>query len=444
MKRFWKCPISRLRHARTRTRTISQAQESTLPPEVIIMIFQYLSPGSSLLDECISHQGNLASTILVCRTWYHYGVARLYSRPIVYLFAVDLLLRALRRRGDLSSYVRTIVLMIPRLDPRRPKAPSRYVRDFCSILRTVPSIKALALRPLPNPDDPDSRYLPRGAFLGMTLQPHQLQNLRRFVFDGLALSPDSLFHPSDTPAAVVVVLPLLEELSVIHVALANSFVWPTCPSLIRLQLKFCRFVDRNIVFRPPVSALKQIDIDESWSDENDADISVSLYPFASTLEVLHLDTGLFHREIHLVDYTRLTSLKHLSLFLNELSYSSSVPPLPPTVARIPNLESLVITCIWALDSSFSPWSVIEYLISLLRSGKRVFEALRVLVVQGESRVWRAGPGWEERASLLRGICGGRGIDLTLREYSFNEPHRGPPDVHPSCQVLGLEGLLEDC
>ncbi|KDQ55102.1 hypothetical protein JAAARDRAFT_208848 [Jaapia argillacea MUCL 33604] len=440
MKRFWTFPVSRLWQARTTAGTICQAQDSmtTLPPEVIIMIFQYLSPGSSQLDECTSQQGNLASALLVCRAWYHSGVAMLYSRPIVYLFAVDLLLGAVRRRGDLGGYVQAIVVMIPPLDPRRSKTSPRYVRDFFTILQTVPSIQSLALRPLPNRHDPDPPYFPREAFLGMTFQPHQLQNLRRFVFDGLALSPDSLFQSPHT----AVVLPVLEELSVIHVALANSFDWPTCPSLIRLQIKSCRFIDRNIVFRLPESALKQIDMDESWSDEDDADISGSLYPFAPTLEVLRLDTVLFHREVHLVDYSRLASLRHLALFLNELSFPA--PPLPPTVARIPTLESLFLTCFWALDTSFSPWTVVDSLNSLMRSGERVFEALRVLVVQAESHVWREGPEGEEGSTQLEGICDERRIDLVLRECSFIEHRRGLPNVHPSYRVLGLEGILADC
>ncbi|KDQ55101.1 hypothetical protein JAAARDRAFT_341159 [Jaapia argillacea MUCL 33604] len=441
MKRFWAFPVSRLWNSgtSTRTRAISQAKGSvtTLPPEVIIVIFQHLSPGNSQLDECISYQGNLASALLVCRTWCHCGAAMLYSRPIIYLFAVDLLLRALRRRDELSSFIQTIVLMIPPLDPRKPEASSRYVRDFFSILQTVPSVKALVLRPLPHRDDPDSPYFPREAFLGMTIQPPQLRNLRRFVFDGFALSPDSLFHSSHA-----ILLPLLEELSVAHVALASSFVWPTCPSLIRLQLKSCRLIDRNIVIHLPVSALKQIDIDESWSDEDEADISGSIYPFASTLEVLRLDSILFHREIHLVDYSRLTSLKHLALFLNELSFPA--PHLPPTIARIPNLESLVLTCFWALDTSFSPWSVVECLNLLFQSGKKAFPALRVLVVQAETHVWCAGPEAEEQSSHLQVLCDERGIDLTLRECSFIEHRRGLPDVHPSCRVLGLEGILADC
>ncbi|KDQ55105.1 hypothetical protein JAAARDRAFT_37622 [Jaapia argillacea MUCL 33604] len=358
----------------------------------------------------------------------------LYSRIIVYLSSANILLRALRQRDDLSSSVQTILLMIPSSFPRRAKAPSRYVRDFASILQTVPSIQSLALRPLPHRRDPDPPYFPREAFLGVILQPPQLQNLRRFVFDGRALSPDSLSHLSHA------VFPLLEDLSVTDLALANSFVWPSCPSLMRLKLGLCRFLDRNVAIRLPVSALKQIDMDQCRSDEDDADISDSLYPFASSLEVLRIDTILFHREIHLIDFSRLTSVRHLALILNELSFPS--PLLPPTVARIPELESLVLTCFGIFDS-FSPWSVVGCLISLLQSGKNLLPALRVLVIQAHSHEWRAPPARKEQSSHLQVLCDARGIDLTLRDCSVGDPRRGLPN-HSSCRVLGLEGILADC
>ncbi|KDQ55108.1 hypothetical protein JAAARDRAFT_208852 [Jaapia argillacea MUCL 33604] len=370
------------------------------------MIFQYLLRGSSPLeelqpDECISRQVYLASALLVCRTWYHSGVAMLYSRPIFYLSSANLLVRALRQRDDLSSCVRTIFLMIPPSFPRRAKAPSRYVRDFVTILQTVPSIQSLAMRSHPHRHDPDPPYFTKEAYLGVTLHPPQLQNLSRFVFDGHALSPDTLSHLSGA------VFPLLEELSVIDRIVANSFVWPSCPSLTRLQFRSCRFINRNITIRLPVSALKQLDIDQSLSDEDDADISETLYPFASTLEVLRLDTVMFHGEI---DFSRLTSVRHLSLFLN----ASSPPPLPLTVARIPELESLVLTCFGRVDD-FSPWSIVERLISLLQSGKNELPVLRVLVIQAHSEEWHALPARKEQSSYLQALCDARGIDLTLRD-----------------------------
>ncbi|KDQ55113.1 hypothetical protein JAAARDRAFT_37632 [Jaapia argillacea MUCL 33604] len=443
MKQLWSFTVSRLLlMTRRRARAISQAQDSgtTLPPEIMIMIFEYVSRRSLRLDECISHQANLASALLVCRAWYHSGVAMLYTRPIVYLFSVKVLLRTLRQRDELSSCVQTIVVTIPPWNLRRSRVSYQCVRDLSTLLQTVPSVRSLALPSLPLHHHAYPRRFQREGFLGMSLQPPHLPHLRRFVFDGLALSSSLLFHTFH------LVLPLLEELSLTHVVLANSLVWPSCPSLKRLQLKSCRFVDRKIAIRPPLSALIQIDIDQSRADGDDAEISDSLYPYASTLETLRLDSELFHREIYLVDYSRLTAVRHLALFLNEFSFPS--PPLPTTVALMPKLESLVLTCLGSMDTCLSPWDVLECVQSLIQSGNRKFPALHALVVQATTRAWRVGLPWEERSSDLRLLCDERDIDLTLRElrYSsaFDEHRRGLPDIRPFGRVLGMEGILAEC
>ncbi|KDQ61904.1 hypothetical protein JAAARDRAFT_525723 [Jaapia argillacea MUCL 33604] len=431
---FRRCVAPRTTHLNVR-----ETSGSRIPPEILTAIFHYLWFQTSDLQKCIARQAHLRSALLVCREWYLSGVHMLYSKLIIDELSLALLLPTLKRKPTLAIHVRTIVILERPLPPSKSFSEStRRQRVISSVLQSCKSLQSLVLH---------ARCSFR-VFLSAIRSSSQLQNLRRLAVCGSATSHHHI-------VARHVTLPQLEELTITSMVVGENTVWPSCPSLRRIRLEGCYFTDH--LYRPtiplPPSPLQQIDIYHCWTERGDSNISGSLYPFASSLEVLRINSTRIASPMHLFDFSHFTRVKHLSLFIDTPQFSLTT--LPRSVALMPQLEELVVTCFWDKYELYSPWDVVKDLENLCQDDmhleKMPFPVLRELVLQvapfwGKRSTDGRDTDQKLRSDILQRFCDLRAIHLQLGERgdlvdsvtSFAGPQRW-------LRVLGLEGMLmDDC
>ncbi|KDQ55111.1 hypothetical protein JAAARDRAFT_37628 [Jaapia argillacea MUCL 33604] len=423
-------------------RATSSATELVLqpPPEVVILVFRFLCSGSSDLEDCISRQVGFASSLRVCRVWHRVGLSLdlLYSRPIVGVSSIPLLLRTLKGKRELACRVRTIVIVVsPPEHLAQPSFSLAQLREISKLFKSCSSLDSLAIHPvrvvLPF-EGPQLR-------MGVMGKSSILQNLTRLAFDGLTSSYVPFFAPT-------VHLPRLEEITMTSIPVGEDLIWPSCPSLRRIRLERCRFTETATTIPLPPVSLKQLDIDQCWADDDLVDISNSLYPFVSSLEVLRIYGVWVTRQIHHVDYSRFTRLRHLSLSLDE----DHIPlrSVLDTVCQTPQLEEVVFTTHFS-NSETTELVVygLEVLLEFNHPRDPVFPSLCSLVIQAENMVWRVRDEHDDRLIKLYALCHERGIELKLRElqgFELSGCDDGKIGLACLCRWgrdLGLEDMLLD-
>ncbi|KDQ58552.1 hypothetical protein JAAARDRAFT_193106 [Jaapia argillacea MUCL 33604] len=397
-----------------------------VPPEIVLVIFQLFLPHSTTISEALSTQADFAKLLVVCRAWCCCGITTLYERPIVTWSASHLFTRTLQGNAARADAVRTIIVEVHAGQSvgsrsRLRTVPKSRLENITALMNACPYTHSLALY---------SSLIPPTACSSATIAPSYLRALRRLSLDGFAVS-----FPFSDPGLV---LPSLEELSLENFPLDSSTVWPTCPSLRRFRLAHCRYRRTNtLISLIPVSSMVLLQIELCGVLFEDQNIPDALYPYATTLQSLQINSIWLSRSIRDIDYGRFHDVRHLMLVL-----SAPQPPstsIRSTIPEMPNLEELVLTCASSTRSAFSVMTVVNDLLSLFRDDESriLFPRLHHLLIQGNAHLW---DGLQEPsndcASNLESLCDGRGITLQIREFSFKQSSFNVGSSSPWAEVLG--------
>lgn len=329
--------------------TVNGVRSSTLPPEILLHIFDYLQrspPDWTIImslalqerrpDHVQEELDDLRATSLVCRVWHDCAASFLYARA--YLCTerhLERLLRTLRTNPALASLVKAIRLpdeteSLPDVQPSR-RSLALGQRHLRNLGRDVDKLLVLCS------DATDIGFRVNtqmvGAIHGYQQIAQRATRLELAAGQGSKITRlTSVLFPTPSEPDPPIANMVLQHLT-LQGLLLSSTADLLFPNLTTLRIRFCQGFSgwlKNLLEH--ARALEVLHLESYFAD----DIAEELRPAAGTLRELRMDWSV--RSVG----DGLAFLQHLRVL--ELSLHCVIGDSDDDIALPPSIETLVLSC----------------------------------------------------------------------------------------------------